>query len=330
MSDCIYDGFQARLENGSTRSQGLYSHVEKPMDVCVAPARADGACRSSARGCRNPRPCRNVQRGGCEEGPGRVRPERANDERSRRDRDHHVDPWPRAGRLSSEKGRAIEELAEKKAKDIRYEGVYLLISKEDHVFSQPLVRERYESVLPRERRQAVREAFRGEFKNGHFDAGLVKGAGLLAESLGGGPHGGASACGSRGPAARRGDAGKFGLGTLLMIGLGIFGVLVLMGCWVGFSNVAAGILLRREWAEWVPAWGQALATGGQATVTAGLAAAASSPACSAALAALLPATGSMTSSRDATREPGTRRRRLHPWRGPRIPGSRRRCIRRRG
>ena len=45
--------------------------------------------------------------------------------------------------------------------------------------------------------------------------------------------------------------------------------------------------------------------GDQATVTAGLAAAASSPACSEVLAELSPATGFMTSSRDATRAPDT-------------------------
>ena len=51
-------------------------------------------------------------------------------------------PGLERGASSSEKARAIEALAEKKAKEIGYEGVYLLISKDDHVFSELLVRER--------------------------------------------------------------------------------------------------------------------------------------------------------------------------------------------
>src|SRR4051794_21558441 len=67
---------------------------------------------------------------------------------------------------AGEKRQAIETLAEKKAKDIGYEGVYLLISKQDRVFSEPLVKKRLESALPRGRRQAVREALVTEFKQG--------------------------------------------------------------------------------------------------------------------------------------------------------------------
>ena len=44
--------------------------------------------------------------------------------------------------------------------------------------------------------------------------------------------------GSRPP--RRGDAGKFGLGTLLVIGLGIFGVLLLLRVLGGLFNRGAG------------------------------------------------------------------------------------------
>ena len=149
-------------------------------------------------------------------------------------------PGLERGASSAEKRRAIEVLAEKKAKEIRYEGVYLLISKEDQVFSELLVRERYASLLPRDRRRAVRDAFLGEFKNNRFDAGLVKGAGTLAGSLSEAPVAAPRRAVPGVQAPRRGDAGKFGLGTLLAIGLGIFGVLVLLRVLGGLFGRGAG------------------------------------------------------------------------------------------
>ena len=149
-------------------------------------------------------------------------------------------PGLERGASSVEKRRAIEALAEKRAKEIGYEGVYLLISRDDHVFSELLVRERYASLLPRERRQAVRDALVGEFKNGHFDAGLVKAAATLAESLSEAPVAAPRRAVPAVPAPRRGDAGKFGLGTLLVIGLGIFGVLVLLRVLGGLFSRGGG------------------------------------------------------------------------------------------
>ena len=149
-------------------------------------------------------------------------------------------PGLERGASASEKRSAIEALAEKKAKAIRYEGVYLLISKDDQVFSELLVREHLASVLPRERRRAVRDALLGEFKKGNFDAGLVKGSATLAEALSEAPVAAPRRAVPGVPAQRRGDAGRFGLGSLLAIGLGIFGVLVLMRVLGGLFNRGGG------------------------------------------------------------------------------------------
>ncbi|MGZ3396452.1 MAG: TPM domain-containing protein, partial [Isosphaeraceae bacterium] len=123
---------------------------------------------------------------------------------------------------ATEKRRAVEQLAEKRAREIGYEGVYLLISKNDRVFSRVLVKERFDSLLPREKRQEVLDTLAREFKGGRFDEGLRKTTALLDSALAEAP----AVSGLRRavpgmPAPRRGDAheAKFGLGTLFAIGL---------------------------------------------------------------------------------------------------------------
>jgi TPM domain len=156
-----------------------------------------------------------------------------------------IEAIPGLGRDSSasEKRTAVERLAEQRAKEIGYEGVYLLISKNDHVFSRLLVKERFESLLPREKRQEVRDTLTREFKNGQFDEGLLKTTALLDSSLAEAP----AVSGLRRavpgiPAPRRAEAqgGKFGLGTLFAIGLGIFGVLLLLRVLGGVFGRAGG------------------------------------------------------------------------------------------
>ncbi len=132
---------------------------------------------------------------------------------------------------ASEKRTAVDELAEKRAREIGYEGVYLLISKADQVFSPLLVSERLASLLPREKRREVRDILTREFKLHRFDEGLIKTAEYLDDALAAAPAlvprqravGGI-------PVHRREGAqgGRFGVGTLLFIGLGIFGVLLLL------------------------------------------------------------------------------------------------------
>ena len=132
---------------------------------------------------------------------------------------------------ASEKRKAVEQLAEKRAREIGYEGAYLLISKNDRVFSRLLVKQRYRDLLPESKRDEVNDTLAREFKNGRFDEGLLKVTSLLDTALVAAP---AVADQRRlvpnRPPARPSEAhgARFGLGTLLFIGLGIFGVLLLI------------------------------------------------------------------------------------------------------
>ena len=154
-----------------------------------------------------------------------------------------IDSIPGLGRNPSPevKNRAIEDLAEQRAKEIGYEGVYLLISKNDHVISEVLVRERFGALMPRHERLAVRDALRSAFRAGNFDRGLLNATEIIERSFSDVPVQ---------PRAVRNlpvgqNAGahhaRFGLGTLLMIGLGIFGVLLLLRLLGGlFGRGSAG------------------------------------------------------------------------------------------
>ena len=144
---------------------------------------------------------------------------------------------------ASEKRRAVDQLAEKRAREMGYEGVYLLISKNDHVFSPVLVKERYESLLPLEKRHEVRDTLTREFKAGRFDEGLLKTTALLDTAFAAAPaHGGLRRVVQVAPVPRRGEAhgARFGLGTLLAIGLGIFGVLMLFRVLGGIFGRSGG------------------------------------------------------------------------------------------
>ncbi|MGC8640651.1 MAG: TPM domain-containing protein [Isosphaeraceae bacterium] len=144
--------------------------------------------------------------------------------------------------LDGKPGPAIERLAEKRAHEIGYEGAYLLISKKDHVFSRLLVQDRYASILPRQKRLEVRDALVSRFKNQEFDKGLEDATAILDRALAQAP----ARAGQRGVVAHgvqrnpRAHATQFGVGSLLMIGLGIFGVLVLFRVLGGLFNRGGG------------------------------------------------------------------------------------------
>ncbi|MBV8486800.1 MAG: TPM domain-containing protein [Planctomycetaceae bacterium] len=126
------------------------------------------------------------------------------------------------------KQRAIEDLAERRAKEVGHEGVYLLISKNDRVFSKLLVRERLDALMPRHERLAVRDALQSAFKAGNFDEGLLNATEIIKRSFSGVPVEPRAVRDL--PAGQRAGAqhARFGVGTLLMIGLGIFGILLLL------------------------------------------------------------------------------------------------------
>ncbi len=142
-----------------------------------------------------------------------------------------------------EKRRAIDSLAERRARQIGHEGVYLLISKHDRVFSPLLVKEKYSALLPREKRHEVRDLLLSEFKAGRFDEGLVRTAAFLDDALTAAPAAAEGVPGPIGVPARRhgaAQAGKFGIGTLFTIGLVIFGVLLLLRLLGGVFNRGGG------------------------------------------------------------------------------------------
>ncbi|WP_165229949.1 TPM domain-containing protein [Aquisphaera insulae] len=136
---------------------------------------------------------------------------------------------PNVGPDASEaaKRSAVQELADRRAREIGHEGVYMLISQKDRVYSEPLVQERFASMLPRSERQAVGQALVAEFKKQRFDDGLLAAVGRIDRSLS--SHS-APVPAQRivpGAAANHRAPARFGIGSLLFIALAIFGVLLL-------------------------------------------------------------------------------------------------------
>jgi uncharacterized protein len=132
----------------------------------------------------------------------------------------------------SVKRKAIDQLAVKRDKAIRDEGIYLLISKQDHVFSPVLIRERYAALLPIEKRDAIRDALVEGFKKEDYDGGLTRAVQIIERSLEGATVVNREA---KVPAVlpRHAEAGnpkpaQSTMGTFLLILLGIVGVLVVL------------------------------------------------------------------------------------------------------
>ena len=144
---------------------------------------------------------------------------------------------------------AVNELAEKRDREIHAEGVYILLSKKDRVLSNVLVRVRSTRTCCRERsgwRSATRSST--PFKAGDFDGGLAKATDTLVSAL---PDGPVAVAGRRpraadagpGVPARARRAQPHGVGSLLTIGLGILAVLFvvrLLGGLFGGRGVAGG------------------------------------------------------------------------------------------
>lgn len=144
---------------------------------------------------------------------------------------------------------AIDSLAIERDKAIRDEGIYLLMSKRDHLMSHVLVRERLAHVLPIGKRDAIRDAFVEEFKKeGGYDAGLLNGVRAIEKALDGVSVGGAAGLAHGGAPLRvqhRADGGRMAAGrstftTFLLIIVGIFGVLLLLRLIGGLFNRSAG------------------------------------------------------------------------------------------
>jgi uncharacterized membrane protein YgcG len=137
---------------------------------------------------------------------------------------------------TSVRRKAIDQLAVKRDKAIRDEGIYLLISKHDKVFSPVLIRERYAALLPVEKRDAIRDALHEEFKQGNYDAGLTRAVETIEQAL---EKATVVNRGAKVPGVlpRRAEAGQSTMGTFLMILLAIVAVLVVL-------RILGGLLSR--------------------------------------------------------------------------------------
>jgi uncharacterized protein len=123
--------------------------------------------------------------------------------------------------------KAINKLALRRDQQIHDEGIYILISKREHLIANPLIRERLAPVLPLGKRDAIRSAFITEFKKKDFDGGLERAVETIERALAG------VSVGARAPIHRRADGPNVGggrsmMGTFVLILLGIFGVLLLL------------------------------------------------------------------------------------------------------
>ena len=85
------------------------------------------------------------------------------------------------------KMKAVNTLAAKRGRELGGEGIYLLLSKNDKVFSNVLVGERYAGVLSGAKRRAIGDALVSSFKAGDFDGGLTNAADALVAALSDGP-----------------------------------------------------------------------------------------------------------------------------------------------
>jgi uncharacterized membrane protein YgcG len=136
----------------------------------------------------------------------------------------------------AERRTAIDSLAIKNDKAIRDEGIYILISKREHLISRVLIRERYDALLPHEKRDAIRAALVQGFKAKDFDGGLTHAVDLIEQSLNKGTvvNRGAKV---PGVLPRQAEGGQSTMGTFLWILLAIVGVFIVL-------RILGGLLSR--------------------------------------------------------------------------------------
>jgi len=148
---------------------------------------------------------------------------------------------------AKERREAINALAVSRDNALKDKGIYLLISKNDHLNSDILVRERIAPLLPTSKRDSIGHAFLAEFKKKDFDGGLLHGVQAIEQALAGATvgHRAANAPGGLEPLQQpaggaRARGGQSTMGTFLLIILGIFGVLLVLRLLGGLFNRSAG------------------------------------------------------------------------------------------
>jgi uncharacterized membrane protein YeaQ/YmgE (transglycosylase-associated protein family) len=153
---------------------------------------------------------------------------------------------PDATRAQREK--AINALAVSRDNALEDEGIYYLISKSDHLNSNVLVRKRFASLFPKEKRESIGRAFIDGFKKKDFDGGLKQGVQAIEQALEGVTVGqraahvpGVVARPLHQPAAiGKARGGQSTMGTFMLIILGIFGVLLVLRLLGGLFGRSGG------------------------------------------------------------------------------------------
>jgi uncharacterized membrane protein YgcG len=146
---------------------------------------------------------------------------------------------------SAERGKAVDALAVRRDEAIGDEGIYILIAKRDHAISHVLVRKRLAHVLSIDKRDAIRNALREEFRAEKYDRGLLAAVEAMERGLEGVSTARTEVHGVNAPLAVRDHDGAApraarhsGFGSFFLIILGIFGVLIIL-------RVIGGLFGRR-------------------------------------------------------------------------------------
>jgi glc operon protein GlcG len=84
--------------------------------------------------------------------------------------------------VESLRGQSIDEAAKQHARQAGYDGIYVLAARRDHKI-EVLVSKPWERRIPDAKRLAIRNAFVEGFKEGDFDAGLVRGVQMIGTVL---------------------------------------------------------------------------------------------------------------------------------------------------
>jgi uncharacterized membrane protein YgcG len=136
-------------------------------------------------------------------------------------------------------GESIKEVTTRHAESVGARGIYILIPKAEHKIWSEASRG-YLKYLTRPRLQAIDEAFIAEFKKSDFDAGLIQGVSRIDSTL---AEARTEAGGSLRPAAagrraaqapvpvgrpRAAANNSWGIGSLMMIVIGILGVFLVI------------------------------------------------------------------------------------------------------
>ena len=153
-------------------------------------------------------------------------------------------PGLRANSNKDEKDRAINQLALEKDKQIHDEGIYILISRSEHLISNTLVRKYLVEVLPQGKRREIRDAFIPRFKEGDFSGGLIDGVKAIETALDGvktkAINGKVPVKDARGAGVRGAAGGGSTMGTIFLIGGGILAVFLILRVLGGLFGRSSG------------------------------------------------------------------------------------------